>query len=167
MDRRLTLMTVLAAAHLFQVVCGACSLSPLPKMSTSGQALRYYGVLSGSDNGYGFFSPNVASTYRARFAIAGDGRARPVELGEPVNNEVGLRAATPLILFNIAELHDPMAASWAGMIFGRHPDARQVTVRVEEYDIPTLRNYRAGERPRWQPVYEAAFARRDSSREGD
>jgi hypothetical protein len=164
---RLTLTAALAAAHLSLVVCGACSLSPLPKTSVAGQALRYYGVLSGADNGYGFFSPNVASTYRARFAIEGDGPARAVELGVPVNNEVGLRAATPLILFNIAELHDPMAASWAGTIFGQHPDARQVTVRVEEYDIPTLRAYRQGERPRWRPVYEALFARHDPGREGD
>jgi hypothetical protein len=54
-----------------------------------------------------------------------------------------------------------MAASWAGMMFGRHPQAVEVVVRVELCTLPTLEQYRAGQQPSWDTIYEATFGRED------
>src|SRR5262249_50739225 len=154
----------LATVHLLLVVCGAAGLSLLPDGTGPGKALRWYGAMSGSDNGYGFFAPGVASQFRATFTLsdgAGRGWTDTLE-GEP-NPEVTLRIRSIVGLFAEGGLGPALAASWAAKLFGRHPDARHLLVRVEAYDLPTMAEYRDGERPRWQPIYEATFARDGNS----
>jgi hypothetical protein len=80
-------------------------------------------------------------------------------MAEIPNHEVRVRTASLLHLFLVPELRDPFAASWAARVFGRHPQAEAVAVRVEEYMLPTLEEYRDGKRPHWQPIYDATFAR--------
>ena len=62
MTARHAAVAVLAAAHLTLVVCGAARLRP--PHGPAGSAVRFYGALSGSDNGFGFFAPGVASQVR-------------------------------------------------------------------------------------------------------
>jgi hypothetical protein len=46
------------------------------------------------------------------------------------------------------------------MMFGWHPEARAVTVRVDALRLPTMERYRAGERPGWTKRYELGFEHR-------
>jgi hypothetical protein len=157
---RLKLLAGLALAHLVLVVCGAFGGLDVLKEAPGGQWPRVGTTLSGAETNFGFFAPAVASSNRPRFVITdGDGQPREVRPDDAPNHEVRIRAASPRHLFLVPELRDPIAASWAGQVFGRHPQADAVTVRVEEYVLPTLEEYRDGKRPQWQPIYDATFAR--------
>jgi hypothetical protein len=50
-----------------------------------------------------------------------------------------------------------LGASLAGAVFGQHPEAVSVTVRLEEYYPPSMVEYRQGKRASWNPIYEAKF----------
>jgi hypothetical protein len=168
MTLRLKLAACTAAFHLVVVVCSASGGLSLLKKGLPGPLLYRYAVLSGADNGFGFFAPSVAATNRTRFAIAdGAGKAHEVTLGEAPNHEVRLRSGTPVVLFGVNELRSPLAASWAGKVFGRHPEARAVNVRVEEYEVPSMAAYRAGERPQWLAIYEETFVVEGPDEEGN
>ena len=72
MTRRHALVTFAAACHLILVVCGASGLvfsSPPSEDGPARKAVRLYGALSGSDNGYGFFAPGVGPQVRATFTL--------------------------------------------------------------------------------------------------
>src|SRR5262245_20729418 len=126
MNLRHAFLTALAAAHLVLVACGASRRGPLPATPWPRKALRWYGAMSGSDNGYGFFAPGVASQWRATFTLSdGAGRDWTDTLERQDNSEVTLRVGGIVGLFPEADLSRDLAASWAGKMFGRHPGAQQ------------------------------------------
>ena len=56
-----------------------------------------------------------------------------------------------------------MAASLAAAVFGRYPEARKVTVRLEEYRAVSMRDYRQGIRARWNPsIMRVSFTDRST-----
>jgi hypothetical protein len=163
MSRRST-WAVLAAVHLCLVIWGATQFR-LPPDNPLMRAFDIYGTLSGANTGYGFFAPEIGSELRARFEIEDSaGRTFTDTLQRGVNRETALRINN--IIGTITErMEKPaerrrLAASWAGKMFARHPDARQVAVILESYDLPSLERYRAGDRTGWSPFYRAVFSRR-------
>lgn len=163
MSPRRTAAAALAAAHLTLVAAGAFGWHP-PALGPAGRALDDYGALSGASSRFDFFAPAVASPLRATFTtIDAAGRARACALEDGANREAQLRIASVVTCFYHAEyrpeLRRALAASWAATVFGHHPAAERVVVRVEVDDLPTMAQYRAGWRPRWRPVYEAVFTR--------
>jgi hypothetical protein len=158
MNRRHLCITVVAACHLALVVCGA---SGQRLLAGAGPAIRLYGVLSGAENSFGFFAPGVASQIRVTFTLQ-DQAGRQWTLAPPSagGREVELRMISMLSLFRAEgdELRDVLAASWAGTMLVRSPEARQVTVLVEEQVLPAPDPYRQGARPRWEMLYQATFA---------
>lgn len=152
----------LAAAHLVVVALGAAGLLVGPGGTLAGHAVRWYGAMTGADAGYSYFAPGVGSELRLRFVLAdGRGREWEDELTAGQNQEVRLRIGSMTGLFPAARAaeafrHD-LAASWAAAMLGRHPDAVQVGVRIEGYEVPSMAEYRAGWRPRWVLLYAATF----------
>ena len=53
-----------AILHLGLTVCGAVKFAPVPTSTRLGSVIAHYQAYSGSDNGYGFFAPGVASPQR-------------------------------------------------------------------------------------------------------
>lgn len=153
-----------AVGHLLLVVCGAASISVVPPACPGWKALRCYGALSGADDGYGFFAPSVAFQRRIALIITDStGASRTEYLDEGENREVALRVGGVVDTLPLADSHAKwrrsMAASWAASMFGRHSDANEILVRVEEYQLPAMVEYKAGERPAWRVMYEARFVR--------
>jgi hypothetical protein len=143
------------------VVCGAASFRPLPEGSAPGKALRVYAAVSGADNSYGFFAPEVGEQTRVVLTITdGAGRSWDEPLTEVENQEVRLRVGS---LYGAAsedgQLRRELAASWAARAFRRHPGARAVAVRIDSYDVPTMDEVRAGEAPEWQTTFRRSFRR--------
>jgi hypothetical protein len=139
-----------------------------------GRAARTYGAYSGSDSSYGFFAPSVGPQIRATFTLSDDsGRTWTDTLESRSNREVELRIGGIVALFCSTDERDALAASLAATMFGRHPEARFVTVQAESYgttgtaatsqedlyQLPSMANYRAGERPMWRVLYQATFTR--------
>jgi hypothetical protein len=145
--------------HLALVACGAARVS-IPGRSAAGRAVNAYAALSGADNAYGFFAPSVAADVRAVLVTTDRaGRARASVLGFSDSTEADFRLATAVGLFPRASapLRRALAASWAGSLLGADPGSESVLVRVEYQDLPTMRDYRAGRRPSWVPLYEGTF----------
>jgi hypothetical protein len=160
MNARHAFFTALAAGHLALVVCGAADWSVLPENRGPGKALALARAMTGSDNGYGFFAPDVGSVLRARFTlIDAAGRQRPAELDLGNNLEARMRVSNVVELADEPDTQEEAAAAMAAAMLGRHPEARQVIVTIEEYDPRTMAEYRAGARPRWEVVYEETFDR--------
>lgn len=159
MTRRHTLLTALAGIHLALVVCGAASWSLLPDTTWVGQALHAGRSLTGSDNGFGFYAPEVGAELRARFTLSAGQRRWTDTLDPTGNREAQLRLGTVISLVTFPDLREPVIASLAAAMLGRHPSAQQVIVCIEVYDPPTMEEYRAGARPEWQVLYEAVFTR--------
>jgi hypothetical protein len=156
------LAIVLAAVHLVLVVCGAVHFRLVP-LQWGGIVQHTYGALSGSDSGFGFFAPGVASALRATFTMTDDeGRTWTDVLEHGNNREARLRLGTVVSNFAEESMRRDVAASCAATPFGRHPTARQVVVRVEVYELPPMDAYRDGARPEWVPVYEVTVSRENT-----
>jgi hypothetical protein len=161
MSPRLALVAVVATLHLFLVLCGAARMRLMPDDDLAGKALHAYGGMSGSSNNYFFFAPSVSPALLATFDLTDDsGRAWSESLGAGRNREVAQRIRTSLVYFQqFPEIREDLAAHWAETMFERYPDARQVVVRVEIHDVPTMADYQAGARPPPSTLYQASFVR--------
>lgn len=154
-----------AVVHLGLVICGAARFAPVPHNTRVGDAIACYQAYTGSDNGYGFFAPGVASAKRVvlhGYHAQENEWVTRIENG--VGREVQLRLSTTAGLFSQEEHHEEMAASWAAWMFGEDPDASPVIVEIQAYAIPTMSEFRAGERPDWQPMEVFPFARKGNNK---
>ena len=150
MTARHAFLTTIAAAHVILVICGAAGFL------AGERALGWYGEVSGAGNQYGFFAPEVGASYRATFTMTdAKGQTWMDVLNRGDNHEAMLRYDNSFGDFGSSDL----AASWAAMMFGRHAHAQQVTVRLQEYDPPTMADYQAGKRAEWKTFYQATFIR--------
>jgi hypothetical protein len=152
--------------HLSLTVCGAVKFAPLPINTLFGSAIAHYQAYSGSDNGYGFFAPGVASPKRVvlhGYHADKDEWVTTIETG--VNRETQLRLSTTAGLFSQDAPDESIAASWAAWMLGNDRDASPVIVEVQVYVIPTMSEFRAGERPQWLPMEVFPFARRSQTQD--
>ena len=165
--RRGYLWLALAAGHLVLVTLGAGSVN-LRELGLPGRALEEYGGLSGANSGYGFFAPGVGFQLGARFDVVdGDGVTTPASLATGTSHEADIRVGNIIDQFGTVEDEDDeeaaarvrraLAASLAGKVFGRHPEAVAVVVRLETFTPVSMKDWRGGERPRWSPLYTAKF----------
>jgi len=166
MNLRMLMATALAGAHLALVVCGAADLFPRFGRSGVAKGLRWYGHMSGSDSGYGFFAPEVGSQSRAIFTMKDKtGRVWTDTLEAGENNEVQLRVNGMVSDAPTGRQRRALAASWAGKMFARYPQADEITVRIEFFDLPTMEEYAEGDEPEWVKDYEVTFYRNDPASE--
>jgi hypothetical protein len=158
MTPRHAILTAVAAGHLALVACSAFGVSLFTPESSGGQAVRLYGALSGSENRYGFFAPGVGAQFRATFRLTdGKGRFWSDVLGPGDNQESRLRFDGSVGMYGNLGPH--MATSLAAAMFGRHPDAEVVLVRIEIFNPPTMDQYQAGAPLEWQLIDENVFVR--------
>lgn len=168
---RQRLLIAFGVGHLILVACGAASLMKSPPKNPVEDALQTYSAASGADNGYGFFAPGVGAQFRTTFILKDEtGREWKENLQLGKNSEANLRFTG--ISSQLATMPPParhrVMSSFAGMMFGRNPNARTITVRLELYgfdrneeeaDFPSMAEYRSGIRPKWLPMLDATFSR--------
>ena len=63
--------------------------------------------------------------------------------------------------FQLGDYGETLAKHWAATMFARHPKAVRVDVDFEQYDPPSMADYRAGKRAQWQTTYTQFFCRKD------
>lgn len=149
--------------HVALVVAGAAHFTSKADGSL-GQALRFYTALTGSGDSYSFFAPSVGPQVRARFVLSssqGEPHEETLETGK--SREVGFRlgniAGTIYLAAKRTDLQRVFLAALAANRFDVHPEASQVQVNIEEWEMPTMADYRAGSRSRWRVMKEATFTR--------
>lgn len=152
--------------HLGLVVAGASHLTSRVH-GPVGRGLRLYDELSGAGESYSFFAPKVGPQLRARFVLTtprGDRSEDTLEAGK--SREVGFRvgnlAGTIYIAAKRTDLRRAFLGSLAANQFGAHPEADRVQVDIQDWQMPTMAEYRAGARPRWHSLHDATFVRTSS-----
>ncbi|HET9241653.1 MAG TPA: hypothetical protein VFO10_30580 [Oligoflexus sp.] len=129
--------------------------------------LQYYREASGANYQYAFFSPGIKSQIRARFTIKDvHGVTQNVEMLSPDNREANLRISSIYNLFVLQWREESpgimrrrIAASLAGTIFGRYPEAETVAVAIDEYRPHSLKNFGTQPPPEWKQIYEVEFSK--------
>lgn len=167
MSPRRYFWVLLAGAHIVVVVCGACHRLPDASQGPSARIFRWYATISGADNSYSFFAPNVGTQFRARFLLQDDkGTTWWDTFDQTRSSEAWLRLTgiVESAFMSGAAAESPewrqrLVKSWAATMFTRHIKAVSLTVVVEVYDVPTMADYRAGSRPNWKIVYQAQVER--------
>lgn len=151
------------AFHLVLVVAGAVHLTS-HMHGAAGRALRFYDALSGAGDSYGFFAPAVGPQLRARFTLStprGERFEETLEAGK--SREVGFRvgniAGTVHIASKSTELRRALLGALAANRFGAHPEADRVEVNIEQWVVPSMAEYREGQRPQWRSLHQATFER--------
>lgn len=156
--------SLIAIFHLFLVLISVSHLEPESIPGIVGKTIGFYGEMSGATAGYGFFAPGVGSTLRVKlFVTDAKGNEQEESLLSNPTNETKLRVGNLVDWFwkNTSDKEKrSFAGSWAAKAFSKSPDAKMVRVKVEHYFLPSLKRYRAGERPEWRNYYEATFKRR-------
>lgn len=164
--KRLLLVGALSG-HLALVVAGAAHLTSRVHGPVA-RGLRFYDALSGAGDSYSFFAPAIGPQLRAKFALStpqGERSEETLETGK--SREVGFRlgtlAGTVYLVAERTDLRRAFLGALAANRLGAHPDASMVQVSIEEWVMPTMAEYRAGERPRWRSLQGATFARTSST----
>jgi hypothetical protein len=159
---RQRLMATFALLHLgFVVASVSINFGSLPSGLPRQGALTYCN-LSGTFRDYTFFAPGVASALKAGFLVedAGGGAPTLVTFGSE-SREVSFRYGSIMRSgMNDERGRDLFAQSWAALILGNEPGAANVTVMVERMVVPSMDEYRRGQRPQWAAVYAGKFDRR-------
>ncbi|GAB4158797.1 MAG: hypothetical protein Tsb009_36050 [Planctomycetaceae bacterium] len=176
MKLRHRFLIVFGVGHLILVASGALGWLKRPPQGPTENIVQIYSAASGADNGYGFFAPGVGAQFRTIFILQDkDGREWRENLKLGTTSEANLRFTG--ISSQLADMPPPVRhrvmSSFAGMMFGKYPNARKITVRLELYgfdrsqqeaDFPTMAEFRAGVRPNWLPILDATFLRDDIKR---
>ncbi|WP_404365167.1 hypothetical protein ACIHQR_33190 [Corallococcus coralloides] len=154
------LLTGLAALHLLMVARGALHMPLLPLTDTVRTWAQAYGHWTGSSSGFSFFAPGVSPAVRVSFDLEGASGEKLHDDFRSDNGAVNVRIHSMNLRFNLEDSRDALARAWAAAMFGRHPDARSVTVRVESLRLPGMEEHLRGSRPFWMEAYRAEFQRR-------
>jgi hypothetical protein len=158
---------ILAATHLVLVVCGAVHWPPEPppadRRPDTGwdKALEMVRDASGSDHGHGYFSTGIGPVNRLIFILRDpQGRTWPDVFEKTGAHEADLRFVEIVdTMMDDDALRDHFARACGRAMLVRHPTATQVTIRVEEDDMPSMEAYRAGARVKWTTEYELTLTR--------
>ncbi|RKH64885.1 hypothetical protein [Corallococcus aberystwythensis] len=154
------LLTGLAAAHLLLAACGALHVPFTRVSATLRPWMLAYAHWTGASSGFSFFAPGVSPATRVSFDLEGASGEWLHDDFQSDNSSVNVRMHSMTLRFGIPESRDSLARAWAAAMFGRHPDARSVTVRVESLQLPSMEAHLRGSRPLWAEDYRAVFERR-------
>ncbi|NRD55197.1 MULTISPECIES: hypothetical protein [Corallococcus] len=164
-ERQAALWACVAVVHLAAV--GAFLWTRLAHADSDGafdRGVRTYQSLSGVISDYRFFAPAVASDSRTGFFVEqSDGSS----LFEPLtSDEVEVARRYRCIVASglraNRKTQDVLAQSWAAVMLGVHPEASQVTVVTQSYQLPSMEAWAAGKRPEWAIHYTGTFGRLDA-----
>ena len=104
--------------------------------------IAQYAALSGTDSSYGFFAPEVGTQLAARFELtSADGTKSTDVLTTGASHEADLRIGDMVAIFwmDDRDLQRSIAASWAGRMLARHPEAARVVVHLDAYEAEFVR----------------------------
>ncbi|MBN8228984.1 hypothetical protein JYK02_15850 [Corallococcus macrosporus] len=154
------LLTGLAAVHLLLVACGAFHVPFLQLTDTVRPWAQGYAHWTGASSGFSFFAPGVSPAVKVAFDLEGASGEQLHDDFRSDNSAVNVRIHSMMLRFGLPDSRDALARAWAAAMFGRHPGARSVTVRVESLQLPSMEAHLRGERPVWSEAYRAVFERR-------
>lgn len=159
-------MTSIAITHAVGILWGSLHPEALGPLQAS-LPIYLYGQITGAASNVKFFSPNIGSQLDIQFRGLVDGKEKVSGGLLTGNREADLRIMKMTSFYSNPSLgkreRRSLVASWAGKVFSQHPSMDQVEIIVRLQNLPSMKEYRQGQRPTWQDLYKATFNRRDHS----
>ncbi|CAM4034135.1 hypothetical protein G4177_05340 [Corallococcus sp. ZKHCc1 1396] len=156
-------VTGFALLHLLLVTCGALHIRLFQGESAVNTWIRGYAHWTGAGSRFSFFAPGVSPAVRVAFDVERPDGERVKDDFQFDNSALNVRVYAMLLRFGLNDGQDKMARAWAASMFGRHADARSVTVRMEVLEVPTMEAHREGAPLVWTETYRAVFEHRRST----
>ncbi|MET0402832.1 MAG: hypothetical protein ABW123_10535 [Cystobacter sp.] len=154
------LLTAVALSHLLLVLVNALHLQAYFPPGVPGRLLQLYGQWSGASTRFNFFAPVITPSVRVSFDLSQESGEVTHDALRFDDEAMNVRGYCMALRFEVKDNQENMARAWAALMFGWHPEARAVTVRVDALRLPTMEAYRAGERPEWTERYRLGFEHR-------
>jgi len=163
MNRKRTLICSLAVLHL--ALMGFSMTNPkVDSHNPFWRTVNWYGKLTGASATYSFFSPDIPRELVFHFTVYEPGQV-PFEttIQKTANNEVNARLGNILRMipksYEHREIVRSMAASLSASMFRSYPDAQKIGIRTDLFLLPSMADFRRGDRASLMPVYSAVFAK--------
>lgn len=159
METQTKALLVASAVYACMVALSAAHVAPVGPEGVVGTVYRLVGELTGAYNSFGYFAPSVASQVRVKLmnvSVDGSTNEKVLMTG---NTEVDLRLHTMMGFFPVPEAQQLFARSWAATALA-DPEVKETTVSVQVFELPTMAQYRNGERPTWKEFFRASYGRR-------
>jgi hypothetical protein len=138
----------------------------LPKTSMIRQLLLAYLTCGGADAGYGYFAPNIPSSYELSFELrAADGQTELLSL-QLGSSDLGLRVASLVDQIGgtpSPELREHMLKKMAAVVSRRYPQVKTMRILLSQTILPTLEEYARGKRRTAVLLYAYDFGIRQRS----
>ena len=148
------LLILYALFHLAMVLKGALQFGAHP-----------YQIITGTSYSFSFFAPTIGTETRVLFDLIDKkgSTTRTVSLRDGLPNELKLRIGGIVNTLRDPDLSKDarraLAASWAGQVLAEFPESPEVLLRVEKYDLPSMRGARNGKLLGWTTVETMRFRR--------
>lgn len=125
-------------------------------------AIDYYSAITFANRNFGFFAPNVTGDWNLELTVTDTtGRQRPYSLVQP-SREMKLKLYSMIGHSSESnDVNDLFARSWALRAVNENPDVYRVDVVITQNRIPSMGQYRRGQRITQGPYYRTAFVLRD------
>jgi hypothetical protein len=152
----------LIGLHFFFVISVATHLhdwmSRYPLLAPITIPTYYYSAITFANRNFGFFAPQVHSDWNVRLTLTDRADHRHVEEFRPGTREmrVKLYSMTGHFTSNDDSM-DLFARSWALKAMNENPNVVRVDVEVTQNRIPTMAEYRRGQRIGQEFLYRTRF----------
>lgn len=165
MRKKYHLLLGLGLAHLVLVGFGAAKIN-FWDYGPAGALIEKYGLYSGTSRAFDFFAPAVGPSIRAQFDLFDtSGRYLGSDIIQKSSNRECYLRVSNIVDILSKRLEDPvlrkkMGASWAAKVLARHKEAARVQIRMENYDMPSMSQYREGLMYGWEPLFQIHFGKK-------
>ena len=134
------------------------------------QALATYLHIAGIETGYGYFAPNVPSSYKLVFELHyHDGRVE-YELPRVSSAAAGLRIAGLLDKIGRTRYHalrEHLVKMLAQSIWREHPEVETIRAVFGSLTLPSVGEFERGKRESYEFLYAYDFSLREEAAESD
>lgn len=111
-------------------------------------AVKLYTIYTALHADYSFFAPEVGSSHELQIEFTDKTDASYEIQLSPSNREVNVRFSCMLLIFTRDRVFQELIArSIAATAYKQCPSATSITVSVYRYNLPTIAEYRSGQKP--------------------
>lgn len=145
--------------HGILVIRGAAQLTPSGRGAARDHLVDVYAGWTGANNSYGFFSPRISPQVIARATLQVEHNERREQFVS-VSQAFDFRTTSMLSWFIQMDADRLLTRVLAAYWLGREPNATRVDITLSQYVLPSMPNWRRGDRPREVEVRRASFLRK-------
>jgi hypothetical protein len=156
------------ASHRVAAGSGQLAIAPANEGTSRrfvaiGAALKTYLNLAGIEVGYGLFAPNIPNGYRLSYELHGQDGMMQRGVLSPRSGETDLRLAA--FLDQLGQIRSDVVRavlfnSIADSLFQAQPEVESARLSFEAIKMPSLREFRNGQKPSCELVRSYDFRRR-------